>query len=433
MQTIKGFVTISQFINNTPGVISPFGELSTWSLTYSKEKGEYQDNSLPGYKLHTFHHIDENGVRQIAKPEQVALYLNVVKSCLVYANGHIRPYNPQDFKNTINNDYFGTIVDLDIGEFVDNGQVALPSWISFLDTAENTFVKLWLSDASFAEQYDEYEITIIPPLSNKEDFFAMYGTAIDKINSRTISMMSDLIEIAKANHPETYLRMMSFDFVNHLVPMQKTATTWAILIYGKAGDNIDTIKDKIVEFLMLNSTHTRLQWEILLPDIFKRTEFVILPRWDKVSIPNLSTASNLYSSIFEPVGALNFAKFNNSFYPALHIDTHTVCLPYDYKAITLLATAGTTNIPDVDMLYKIFPDYIPVSTMTPDFARMSMKTQNWVILLGELLISAETATKFSTIPTRFRKIEREGKLFISAVYDDVNYLVAAKTNSFYSV
>ena len=85
------------------------------------------------------------------------------------------------------------------------------------------------------------------------------------------------------------------------------------------------------------------------------------------------------------------------------------------------------------MLYKIFPDYIPVSTMTPDFARMSMKTQNWVILLGELLISAETATKFSTIPTRFRKIEREGKLFISAVYDDVNYLVAAKTNSFYSV
>lgn len=433
MKHLKGFVTISQYINNTPGVIAPLGELSTWSATYTKEKGEYQYSEVPGYKLISFKSVDDTLSEEVPiDPVLGKQTLEVVRASVAYAVANIRPYDSLDFRNTLLAEFFDRISDLNFGNFVDNGTIALPEWISWssLETGGDT-VKVWTSDASFRDQYDEYSITVIPPLDILDDFFGTYHTVVPKLQERTLADLSDIIQITKNTHPETYLRILNFDFMNLLSPTLKYSTNWAVLVYGKNGDNIDAIKDAIVEYVIENSTHTREEWEAILPDLFKRTEFTILPRWDKMSIPNLTELAGLYSSILNPAECVDFAKANIDFYPVEHIEANSVIMPYDFKAISLVVITGSTNIEGKQSLVELFPDYIPVPTSSIDFSRMQLATREWSLFLQELLITAETATQFTTIPINMRRIVRSGKLFITGVYDNVNYLVAARSNGFY--
>lgn len=435
MHLVKGFVTISQYINNTPGSLSLIGELSTQSTTYSKEKGEYQDSNLPGYKLITFKSIDTvTGTELIVSSEQVNQILQIVKACIDYGSIHIRPYDVIDFKNTLLADFFLRVSNINLGGFADNGSIALPEWISWTsDEFNGALIKIWLSDQAFSEQYDDYSIVVIPPVANLDDFYGFYNTAVATAAERTFPQLSDLIQTYKDENPETYMKLMNFDYVNRLNLDQKTSTNWATLIYGAAGDNIDSIKDAIVEYILANSSHTRSEWTIIFPEIFKRTEFIILPRWDKLSIPNLTVMSSLYSSLADPRESLDFAKANVLFYPGSFIEGNCIIMPHDYKALSLVVINGKDNLPGKQKLTELFGDYIPASTYNPDFNRMQLKTREWLILLEQLLITAETMTEYTSVPRNLHRIKREGILFISLLHDNINYLMAAKSNAFYSI
>lgn len=435
MKSIKGFVTINQFVNNIPGNISALGELSTWSSTYSKERGDYVDNAVPGYGLTTFKSTDTvSGTSLPVVTSQVSQIIQLVRRCVVYASVHIRPYNLEDFRNTILSylDFSTRIANVNFGVFVDNGSIALPQWISWNSTEhDNTFVKIWLSDQAFADQYDEYEIQVIPPLGLVDDFFRLYNLVTTDLEARTLNDLSNIIQTIKNRNPETYLRIMNFDFLNLNSSTQRHPTNWAVIVYGRAGDNIDAIKDAIVEYILSHSLHTRTEWENILPDLFKRTEFVILPRWDLVSIPNLTELSALYSSIVDPTECITFARTNVSFYQPTYVNTNTRIMSYDYKALTLLIVNGQTNIVEKQDIMDMFPDYIPVSSASIDFNRMQVKTREWVLFLEELLISAETATEFTSVSNQLRRVKRGNNIYITALYDNVNYLVAARSNTFY--
>ena len=434
MHIIKGFTTINQYINNTPGETALLGELSPWSFTYSKEKGEYQAPEVPGYKLITFKSVDNDTlVEQAVSTTQVVQILQVIKECVAYAGTHIRPYDTEEFRNNLLTEFHERIYSIEFGSFVDNGALALPEWISWKSSEHNdAYIRIWLADQSFAEQYDDYEIEVIAPMLNIDDMFGFYSTAVNTMNDRTISQLSDAIMAARDGLPETYLRMFTFDFLNIANTAVATSTNWAVLIYGRAGDNIDTIKDAIIEHILANSTHTRSEWAVKFPEIFRRTEFIILPRWDKLSVPNLTVMSALYSSIMNISECLQFARDNIPFYPVAFIDNNTSIMPYDYKAISLLVVNGYDNPDGKRKITDLFPDYIPIPTSSIDFNRMQVRTRDWLILLETVLMIAETANEFTSVPTNLRRIKRGDTLYISALYNNINYLVAAKSNTFYS-
>mgnify|MGYP000125471499 CR=1 FL=1 len=58
MKVIQGFVVVPHLINNSAGTIAPIGELSTYSRTFTKEKGEYRHGDYPEYQLVTFTSTD---------------------------------------------------------------------------------------------------------------------------------------------------------------------------------------------------------------------------------------------------------------------------------------------------------------------------------------------------------------------------------------
>lgn len=429
MHLIKGFVSIANQVNNFPNQISLLGELSTWCRTYSKEIGEYYLESLPDLRLSTFVSNDSvTGDAIELTNEKSEHILSIVNSMIQYSDTNTPPFNTIEYRNEIIEQFTGEISAFNFGPFRSTGDLTLPEWVSWTMMSDNTDIKIWLSDVAFREQYDNYEIVVIPPIEPVDALFNNYAETIINLASKTLEELNEEIQLEKDVHPETYLRINTFNLINSLNDTQFYSTVWGILIYGKAGDNIDSIKDAVVEYILERSSHTRAEWEVLMPDLFKRTEFIFIPRWDIISIPNLTTASELYSNMIKPAEAIEYAKDYVDFLNDNFIDNNIYLMPYDYKAIMLIALNGVNNVPGKQKLDELYPDYIPVASTTLDFGRMQPATQNFVLRLGELLIAAETVTPYSTVAGGFRKIFREGKLYVSSVLDNVNYLVAAKSN-----
>lgn len=433
MHIIKGFVTIESLIDNASNVTSVIGELSTQSLSYKKDKGVYTQQTTPDYRLTTFTSVDSVALTNIqVGSTQVDQIFRVVDSLLTYNNLAIRPFNSINVINHLTVGFVGEITLFHIGNFVDNGVISVPEWVSWVDDTTGNTIRIWLADAAFRAQYDEYEITVIPPFTDIDHLFTPYASVSTEIGLLQTTDLAIRMEIAKNSHPETYFRILSFKFYNSNDISQSVNVEFGLLIYGKAGDNIDIIKDALQEYILGLSNHPRSEWVVILPDIFKRTEFVIIPRWDKIAIPNLTTLSGLYGSILDVNEAKSFVTSRFNLYPNIWTSNNINIMPFDYKAIMLSVINGPDNVAGSQDIKLMYSDYIPVSTSTIDFNRMSINTKEWLLLLETALIEAETADGFSSLVEPLRKITRNNVLYITFLYNNVNYLVAARGSTLYS-
>ena len=77
-------------------------------------------------------------------------------------------------------------------------------------------------------------------------------------------------------------------------------------------------------------------------------------------------------------------------------------------------------------LVDFFEDFINVSSTSEDFNRMTQYTKDWSILIHELVVYAEDTNPDTLIPLSISKITRDGILYLSRLYDNVQYLVATK-------
>jgi hypothetical protein len=346
---------------------------------------------------------------------------------LAYLQAATYPYNQEDFRNTVTARMAGAIRNFEFGVFETGGVMVLPEWISWKsESVPDLTYKVWLEAQAFEDQYTDYEIVVVPPIDDMNRFFAVYGLVAEELREMSAVKVLEKTQIYKAGLPDSVTRILQTTLVNTNNPEQTTPVYWGVAIYGKAGDHIDSIKDAVIDFVLNNSSRTQTEWEVTMPDLFQRTEFLIQPRWDLLSIRNLSIGAALYSSILQPREALEYAKGVWSQHPANFVETRVETLPFDYKAVTVLALPGQTNVEGKRQIREQFPDYIPVSTNVPDFNRMAAKTQNWVLMMVGLLVVAETATSISTLPPEYRRVIRNNKRYISRLYNDVNYLVATR-------
>ena len=430
MKILKGFVNIQAMLSNTPDVVSPVGELSVWGYTYSREMGEYTHASSEGYRLLATHSVDtETGPVPVGST-MVAAVLDFAKAAVIFGNAKIQPYDRVEFMAHIQATpgLYSALKNIEFGDFKYGNNLGLPEWFSFNLASGGDYAKIWLSNEAFVNQYDEYHITVVPPIDDLSKFFLPFGTVSSLMSAVSMTEIVERIQNAKGDDPETFVRSFNFDYSLPSDRSNVVKTTWSVLINGIAGDNIDSIKDAIAAYILSNSTRPKADWEAIFPEIFKRTEFIILPRWDKMSVPNLTVKSGLYGSMIDPNEAVSFCKKFFTFYTQDHISKNITVFPYDYKAVMLHAVNGPDNRPSAKTLVQVFPDYIPVPTTSMDFSRMQYKTQQWAYLLGEMLLAAENANKYNTINAKLRKVYRENKLYISASHENISYLVAARSN-----
>jgi hypothetical protein len=427
MYVQKSFMTNNTFANNTPGVVAKLGELSDNARTFAREKGIYSDASkAPNLVLTSF--ISKLDGTAIVMPT-VLVQQTLDIGNFVYTHGNT---TATVLLENLLTTYAGTASNFACGNMITDGGVTLPEWVSWKslsDTAHpDNFNKVWFVDSSFQLQYDETEIYVVPPFDTLDNFFQAGDQVQGYVSALTSSDAMNRIMVAKQGYSETYIRTNTFNWIDPLNVNHKIATDWSVLIYGPAGDNPDSIKDALMAYILANSTHSRDEWVTRFPDIFKRTEFIILPLWDQFAIPNKELTTGIYSPqiAYASISA-KMAQFAVQ-YPPTHIDANLTMYSHPYRSLALCSVGSPDNRNAVYQLPGMFPDLIAVSSTSLDFNRMKQATQDWAAMLERMLVAAETVTQYTSVPVEMHKVTRDGVLYVTQSYQNVNYLVVAKSS-----
>lgn len=431
MLTIKGFVSHKSYISNTPNVVSTIGELSSIASTFSTDRGIYSDAAFPNVQLTTFlANLNSNDVQL---PNDVATHiLDVASFAYNLGAGGAAPTTPSDFVAALLNHFTATASTFTCGSILNIPGLTVPEWISWTMTntasTPNT-IRIWLSDQSFQSEYDEFKIKVVPPIPHLDDFFKTASEVTALLNSITMAENLDVVQSIRGDWPETILSGTDQPYYNLFNSNTPVNVTWAYLIYGAAGNNIDSIKEAIVNYIMANTTHSIDDWKKIFPEIFRRTEYVIRPFWENVAIPQRDVQTGIYSPVLYTATAIPAVKQSASFYTEAHINSNVSFVGHLFKSLMLGVVPGPDNRINTRSLNEIYPDFISVSSESLDFNRMRPSTITWATALENLLIIAEKATTYSSLPKGgYSKVTRDGKLYIVKSVGNVNYLVYAKSN-----
>jgi hypothetical protein len=444
MLSSLSFANVDPWVSNTPGTNSPIGELTTYGKTFTRELGIYQDVARPNYSFNCLKSIDEtNGVVTkvvLSSPLVVKmarltewLYNKVISvSGQIYHDTLLAELVPWAATNL-------NLTNLTLGPVrsqanVNGNTVWMADWVAFTDASSaGSSHKIWFAIQSLYDEYPDYDIVVVPPLANSDgtpalDLFFTTGANVETlVKAITQPQRDDAIQLAKSNNPETILRSDNYDYVNPLNSTHRVSVNWPVLIYGPAGNNVDAIKDAMIEYILANSTHTREEWTVRFPDIFKRTEFIIAPSWHKYAVENLTlSGGGVYSPILKTGDALTLMKTIASEYDETHVDAHTSIMGHPYRSLALVIAGGLDNRNVLFDIEQVFPDYISVSSQSADFSRMSPDTQGFVLMLQDLLVVAEELDAASTLPRGTMRVVRDGRMFAVKTYQNIQYLVASK-------
>ena len=436
MYSLKGFITIPIFEDNVVGSVSPIGELSTRSRTYSREVGLYADELYQNVNLVSFSSQDETGKIEVSpayRDNVLKVTQWIYEQCIdgTFSN------DGSALVSAILTEFSPDLEDLSIGEMVTDGTYWLPEFITWkakntgpdegsgLTTVDNQ-IKLWFSDESFQSQYDEYEIVVIPPLENLDQLFDLYETVNDLISARDLSNKILNVENATGGDPYTYLRNESFDWLDQFSDTNTIETNWLVAIYGIAGNNIDNIKNALTTYALENSSHTREEWLVIMPDLFRISEFIIRPLWEFYSIPNETLVAGIYSPVGRVKDLTALAEEACVGYETNHVTDVVEFINFIYKSIGLLIVGSPENRDGLIVFSDFITDYINVPTTSLDFNRMQPETQEWVNLMYSMVKEAEEMTDFSTLEVGFSRVYRDENMYVAYNFSGFNFLMLSK-------
>lgn len=437
--TLKAFLSVGPYINNAVGQTAKFCELSDLANTFSKEKGQYTSNAFPGRSLVSFSSMlnDVAASAPIGFTDSVHRVLNhaLVKS----ATSGTMPYMRAEFLEQMLIEAGNEATDFDCGLIVGDGDRWLPEWISWTAKGQADVINrvtVWLTDEAFRGQYTEYQITVIAPLLNIDDFFLPASQVALALQSVTADEQMDRVQEAKGGEPETAIRALTFNYVDPLNATTRISAVWTVLIYGANGDNPDAIKIALFDYILAHSTHAQADWELIFPDIFRRTEFLVLPEWNKLAIEQRTPVSAIYSPILDLNADVALLKSwvtrNFPEYTTAQVNRAMCCLPHHYRSMNLIFVGASKNRDAKYLISDWFADYINVSSTSIDFSRMSSSTMQWALRLASTLIIAENWTSTSALPSNIRRLTRNGITFLVFTYENVNYLVYPRLSAAYA-
>lgn len=438
---LKGFINNEAFLDATPGAVSKIGELSTLSSTYSINKAEYFQGSTAADLTFISFTSNDSSVGNVQVPQDIATQVLQI-AAWVFAQTQAVPNPGQIAQATILsgllNQFQTSAQNFTAGNMVTDGTYWVPEWIQWENTTDPAYgsiasgntniIKIWFVDSSFSTEYDGYQIVVIPPMAVLDNFFTPSANVAALLAAQNYVTTMNLVQAAKNGNPETILLGETYEYVDPGNPNNLLPTNWTLLIYGPAGNNVDAIQNALINYILANSTHTQAQWTQILPSLFKQTEFILIPMFDQLAVPNRNQQTGIYSPQANNSRALSMMASVAQSYPAAHIASNTVTMTYPYNNVALISCGSPNNSGNNFQLEDLFLDLLSVPSTSIDFSRMSQATQNFSLLLNKMLIAAETLTQYGNVPVGMSTLVRDGIFFLVATYQNVNYLMVCKSN-----
>ena len=432
MYYLQGFVKLLPYIDNTQNTVAPVGELSNIAETFAKDKGEYTNTSqAPNVELVSFYSKLDADVFEVPLAIQTTI-LKMGQFLITRAHNGSSSNDAEALRQALLAEFQGNAKAITVGAMIQVGNEFYPSWLAYEDTKydNKNEIRIWFSDEAFRSQYNHYEIDVVQPIANLDDFFLdpldvrelleKYDTVgkIDEINSRV------------GNYPYTCLSMKEFNYTDPRNAEWKDPTKWIALVWGDAGNNPDAIKTAIQDYVLKHSSHTREEWAKVLPDLFLNTEYILVPLWTKYSIPNKEIQGGIYSPVINPANDIEIVKkaVKGTGYTDSWISTNAEYTHNIYKSLSIGTVAHPENRNKLFRLSEKFPDYIVVPNDSSDFNRMSPATMTFCQHLSQMLKIAETMTDTSTVTRGYPRVIRDGVVFVSVTIENINYLVVTKSS-----
>lgn len=432
MKIIKGFALNRAFIDNNRDMVAGIGELDGVGFTYAKEPRVYSDSGYPTVSVvHFPSALSDVGVDTALPDTDKSQILKVAQAVYNRTMATTGVIPPGDFTQAVIGELGADVQNVTVGASVVFGNRSCVEWVSWEDArapyAENQ-MRLWFSNDAFKGQFDEYAIEVVLPFDDPDRFF---GDPIDVrtlLTSQTYTEEIERIQAARGKYQETVLWGRTFNYVPPSVSgMPNVPAKFSVLIYGAAGNNIDIIKEAIAAKLLDGSAYTRDQWKQILPEIFMRTEFLVFPAWDRIAIENLFEAQGVYSPISDAGENIQAIIDSGIDYTQDHVVHNLQTTAFPFQSILLRIIGNEENRDGKVKITDWFPDYFFTSITSYDFSRMGTNTQNWVKFINAMLILAQDGTPQSSIPLGYTRAVRGNFTFLAKSYQDVNYLVAFKT------
>lgn len=432
MYKLKAFGQISALIDNTRAVVAPVGELSPTAMTYAREKEYFNSAAANGHGLIVFSSTTDGAVT----PTDGILANNILLiNKWAYERALAGTFNASsDSFRTNFIQQFGSQYSIwSVGAMIEAEQnVWLPGVINIRDIANDELqYTIWYSTEVFEQQFDEYQIEIVPPVDSLDVFFLGRSAVKAALANRTHDETMAFIQEAKDGYPETWLSGEMFQWFDPSDPTNKDLridTYWTPIIYGIAGRNADSIKEALRDYILDNSTHTKEEWAAIFPEIFTSTEFIFVPMWNEYAIPNRELEKGMYASSVGVVKAATELKrlVRGENYTDAFIDEKAEVFGAAHRAISVAVTGGPYNRDGIDTFSERFGDYINVDTTSVDFMRMSPETRRFVLTLAEMLAIAEDMTPDSAVPVMFTRMVRDGVLYVTRTLDRFQLIVVSK-------
>lgn len=425
---IKAFITRDDFVNNTPGNVSPIFELSEISLTYSKNKQQYYYSADSKYSLYVFKLLNDTSLLQT----EVDSVIKVATEFTTFLTSTQLTIKQQLIASFISNynlvNTTAPVTDLNYNTTIDYQNVRSCDYITFIVSGVNA--SIWLSDETFKSFYPDYEISPVLPFSNFSSIINSPTAFITALDSFNPIEFNNSIELNKNQFPTTFTKMINIPYRVPNTSIDKNCY-FAFNIYGKQGNYDYVLKLELYNYLVSVLGLDGPTIELLFPTILNINEFFVTPQWSRIALSSQVGQNGINSQLqlaySEPFTLNNFIKvYNNINY----LRDNTYSVPYDYNNLMLYITNGYYTEAPIKDFKQYYGDIITVTSIHPDFARMSAKTQRFITLISNMLqiCDSSNSTEFfnKLIQNQdyvFTIINRGGVTYLSIFYDKHQYYV----------
>lgn len=434
MNIFKAFATIPAEVNNLPGQISTFGELSPRSKTFTRLPTLYSAPANPGFELVGFHAKSDAGVPFTPTGTLTQHQLDLVSWILNAHNTGSIPANSSKaaFILAIETQ-FPTITNVEINEILNGSPITsrFPDFVKwrFSDGGTEYETTVWFADARFQSQYDQYEILLIPPIAPIDNLNASTSVVTDLITAvEPADILAQATTLA-GNYPYTGLVSGNVVWNNPIAPHNTLNTTWYVLGYGPLAFDVDNIKNAIREYI---ATHTALiagTWNVIYAGLYAENEFVLIPLWDSMAIPVDGLDVAIYDAV---VRTGNLSTIATNHLPSSYADSVTLStylaanleiIASYWRSIMMVGVGNPNNVGLNTRLSMLYPDYASIQPSSADWMRMSATTRTFVSMLVAALEVALTMTSTSGVPVGFGRSTRDGKVYTTFTFGDYTYFI----------
>ena len=426
MYKLRAFITLQALQNNAVGLVSPIGELSPTSETYSRERGSYTRSDYPDVRLVSFRSELDAVLTPVPTVQQVTA-LALSQWLFTRSIGGSISEDKTSTLTAMRAFFTSTVENLEMGDTVTNGTYWFPTWISYKVSGQgDNECRLWFNDAAFSVQYDYTDILIVPGVVPVDEFHYGKASVDAKLDAYLFSEHTGRAQVAMGGYPTTYYKSYEYNWVNPANPTERRMTNWIVLVYGFAGNNEDLIKETIRQYLLAGSSYSLAQWEVIFPEIFIPTEFYITPFWNRYSLPELTLTVGVYSPTI-PTSQLGPYRTTFKGLTSEHILANECVSSTAWKGLSFLSVGHPRNLNGIYSFDLMWPDFVNIPMGYQDFNRISPKTRDFIYKLTEAFMAAEEETSYLDLAEGYTRISRDGVDYVALSYDKVQYLIPLKS------